>query len=291
MVAFKRPLCRLPGSLCSVRSQGFRKVLPFLPGLLVAGAGLAFAQQHRDGYKDTPMLPGQPWHVHDSDRPYPPEVVPGAQLGDPPSDAVILFDGKDLSHWVQYKDGAEIPARWTVNHGCIENKPGTGDIFSKEKFGDCQLHVEWREAPDVQGEGQGRGNSGVFMMGKYEIQILDSYRHATYADGQAGAIYGQWPPLVNPQRPPGQWQTYDVVFHTPRWNGDTLVSPAYETVFFNGVVIHDHQKLNGPTGHAVVNPEDNHDPVGPIGLQDHAAKQHLRFRNIWVRPVKDYDQP
>jgi len=260
-------------------------------GALLATAGYGLVQEHREGYKDTPMLPGQPWHVHDPDRPYPAAVVPGAKLGDPPSDAVVLFDGKDLSHWTQSRDGDPTPAKWTIADGDMQVVPGTGDLFSREKFGDCQLHVEWKEPPNVEGHSQDRGNSGVFLMGKYECQVLDSYRSATYADGQAAAMYGQWPPMVNPQRPPGQWQTYDIVFHTPKWDGDRLVEPAYITVFFNGVLVHEHLKLNGPTGHRVVNPEDNHDAAGPIGLQDHGNREPLRFRNIWVRPLKGYDQP
>ncbi len=278
-------------------SNRFRNVALVALSTLLASAGTAFVlqQQHRDGYRDTPILPGQKWHVHDVDRPYPKEVTVGATNAEPPSDAVVLFDGHDLSHWMQTDnhslDGTPVEPKWKVVDGCIEVVGGTGDLFSREKFGDCQLHLEWREDPGVTGRGQGRGNSGIFMMGRYEIQVLDSYHSATYADGQAGAIYGQWPPLVNPQRKPGEWQTYDIVFHTPRFEGDRLIEPAYVTVFFNGVVVHEHQKLNGPTGHQVVHMQTFQPAEGPIGIQDHGPSHPLRFRNIWVRPLHGYDQP
>ncbi len=248
-------------------------------------------QQHRDGYRDTPILPGQKWHVHDPERPYPHEVTPANKLGDPPSDAIVLFDGKDMSHWAQSDSDNPVPAKWIVKNGCIEVKGGTGNLYSREKFGDCQLHIEWQEDKNVKGSGQGRGNSGVFLMGRYEIQVLDSYHAATYADGQAGAIYGQWPPLVNPQRKPGDWQVYDIVFKAPRFEGDRVVEPAYMTVFFNGVLIHDHQKLNGITGHRGVFPYEHTQPEERLAIQDHGPATPLHFRNIWVRKLKDYDQP
>ncbi len=249
------------------------------------------AQEHRDGYKDTPILPGQKWHVHDSDRPYPTEVIPGATPGAPPSDAVVLFDGKDMSHWMQVKSGKPTDPKWPMVGDHFDVGPGTGNLVSREKFGDCQLHLEWRERADVDGTGQGRGNSGIYMMSRYEVQILDSYKAHTYADGQAGAIYGQWPPLVNPQRKPGEWQTYDIIFEAPRFNGDKLVSPAYETVIFNGVLVHNHQKLNGMSGHREVPPYEKHGLEEPLLLQDHGPKQPLSFRNIWVRKLKGYDTP
>ncbi len=250
-------------------------------------------QERREGYTRTPILPGQKWHVHDPARPYPHEVIPGATFADAPSDAEILFDGKDLSKWTQSasEDGDQVPARWNLTDGTIEVKSGTGDLYSREKFGDSQLHIEWIEPEGITGRGQGRGNSGVFMQSRYEIQVLDSYRAPTYADGQAGAIYGQWPPLVNPQRPPGQWQSYDVVFTSPKFEDGKLVTPAYETVFFNGVLIHNHQKLNGSTGHQVIPPYDIYDGTGRLRLQDHNSTRTVRFRNIWIRRLLDYDQP
>lgn len=253
------------------------------------------AQVHRDGYKDTPTLPGQKWHVHDSDRPYPHEVTPGAWAGAPPSDAIVLFNGKDLSQWVQTdnrrNDGNPVPPKWKLIDGCVEVVGGTGGLYTKDKFGDCQLHIEWQEDKGITGSGQGRGNSGVFLMSRYEVQVLDSYRAPTYADGQAGALYGQWPPLVNPMRRPGEWQTYDIVFTAPKFDGDKLVENAHMTVLFNGVLVHNHQKLNGPTEHRAVIPES---PIGSeerLYLQDHGPGHPLRFRNIWIRKLKDYDQP
>ncbi|HLK14361.1 MAG TPA: DUF1080 domain-containing protein [Fimbriimonadaceae bacterium] len=260
---------------------------------LVAAFGAAFlVQQQREGYRDTPVLPGQKWHVHDPDRPYPHEVVPG-ENGAPPSDAEVLYDGHDLSKWTQSpKDsGDQVPAKWNLRDGYFEPNPGTGDLYTRDAYGDCQLHVEWQEPEGIVGRGQGRGNSGVFLQSRYEVQVLDSYRAATYADGQAGAIYGQWPPLVNPMRKPGEWQTYDIVFTSPKFDGDKLVEPAYETVFFNGVLIHNHQKLNGPTGHAEIPPYVPYDGTGRLRLQDHQSTRPVRYRNIWIRRLKDYDQP
>jgi hypothetical protein len=265
----------------------FRRINQAL--LLVGGVavGLVAQQVHRDGYKDTPILPNQKWHVHDPDRPYPPEVTPGATVGAAPSDAVVLFDGKDLSKWQQRGSGADrgkmVDAKWKVQDGYMEIVHGTGDLVSRDKFGDCQLHVEWQEPEGIQGESQERGNSGVYLMSRYEIQVLDNYHAATYADGMAGAIYGQWPPLVNPSRKPGEWQSYDVVFEGPRFDGDTVPRPAYETLFFNGVLVQNHQALNGPTEYKVVLPYKKHNPEEPLVLQDHASSRPVKYRNIWIR--------
>ena len=259
--------------------------------IAVAAGAILLAQQpeKRDGYKDTPIIPGQKWHVHDSDRPYPKEVTPGASWGAPPADAVVLFDGTNLSHWQQRGRGSDrgkiLPARWKVTDGYMEIVHGTGDLVSREKFGDCQLHIEWQEPAGITGFGQDRGNSGVYLMSRYEMQVLDSYRAPTYADGQAGAIYGQFPPLVNPARPPGEWQSYDVVFETPRWDGDRLVKKAYITLFFNGVLVQNHEGLNGPTEYRVSMPYKQHDPEEPLLLQDHASSRPVRYRNIWVRRI------
>jgi len=238
------------------------------------------------GYDDTPFLPGSKYRVHDSNRPQPRVVTPGERLGDPPSDAIILFDGTDLSNWVSSKDGG--PARWKVENGYMEVVAGTGDIQTKEHFGDCQLHIEWMAPAEVKGESQGRGNSGVFMMGLYEIQVLDCYQNPTYADGTTAAIYGQYPPLVNACRKPGEWQTYDIIWEAPRFEGDKLIRPAYVTVLHNGIVVHNHVELLGPTGHRTLPKYRPHPPVGPLRLQDHGNP--VRFRNIWYRVLKGYDE-
>jgi 3-keto-disaccharide hydrolase len=233
------------------------------------------------GYDDTPMLPGTPWHVHDGKRPQPPVVNP-----DPvPSDAVVLFDGTDLSGWVS-GDGSA--AGWKVRDGYMEVAPGTGNIRTVEEFGDCQLHLEWAAPAVVKGESQGRGNSGVFLMGRYEIQVLDCYNNLTYPDGTTGAIYGQFPPLANPCRKPGEWQTYDIIWEAPQFEGTSVVKPAYVTVLLNGVVLHHRTELRGVTNHRVVTTYEPHPPVGPLVLQDHGDL--VRFRNIWYRPLKGYDE-
>lgn len=244
------------------------------------------------GYKDTPMLPGGKWHVHDGDRPFPKVIEPGTAstqdaAGKAPSDAVVLFDGKDLSHWTTEK-GA--PATWDVRDGAIVIKAGGGSIVSKDKFGDCQVHLEFASPVPPKGRDQGRGNSGVMLFGRYEFQILDSFDNQTYADGQAGAIYGQYPPLVNASRKPGEWQTYDILFTAPRFkeNG-TLQSPAYATVLHNGVVVHNHTALLGPMKFRGLPQYSKHEDKGPILLQDHGNP--VRFRNFWVREIKGYDQP
>jgi hypothetical protein len=248
-------------------------------------------QQPPVGYDDTPMLPDSPWHVHDGKRPQPPVIDPGTAStqetpGRPPSDATALFDGTDTSHWEKVGGG---PVGWQIVDGAMEVVPRTGSIVSRESFGDCHLHVEWASPMVVKGSSQGRGNSGVFLMAKYEVQVLDSYDNVTYADGHTGAIYGQYPPFFNATRAPGEWQTYDIFFVAPRFDGDKLVSPAYVTVIHNGILIHHHQAIQGPTGHKVLaNYDEPHAPTGPIMLQDHGDL--VRFRNIWVRPLGEYDQ-
>ena len=248
----------------------------------LAGAGIAtsltlFAQAPNNdlGYTDTPMLPGLSYRVHDPARPHPPVVTPAAQPGGAPSDAVVLFSGQDLSKWTPGRQA------WKVENGYVEVVPNGGNLTSKESFGDVQLHVEWAAPAAVRGTSQNRGNSGIFLQGKYEIQVLDSFENPTYADGQAAAIYGQWPPLVNPARRPGEWQSYDIVFEAPRFNGSTLVSPAYATVFFNGVLAHHRKELMGGTVHRALARYEPGQTEGPIVLQDH--QQPVRYRNIWVR--------
>ena len=227
------------------------------------------------------------WKIHDPDRPVPPVIDPGTQStqdspGRPPSDAVVLFDGRDLSKWA-HKDGSA--AKWKVENGYFEVVPKTGEIHTREAFGDCQLHVEFAEPAPPKGEGQDRGNSGVFLQGLYETQVLDSYQSKTYADGQASAIYGQYPPEVNASRPPGQWQTYDIVFHGPRFAKDRkLLRPARETVFHNGVLVQDNVELSGPTAHGKRPPYEPQPEKLPLALQDHGHPVH--YRNIWIRELK-----
>ena len=250
-------------------------------------------ENHDLGFKDTPMLPGLPYHVHDSDRPHPKVVTPAAEPGGPPSDAIVLFDGHDLSHWESAaspitKKGGGKP-EWKVENGYFEVVPGTGDLSTKEKFGDVQLHVEWSEPEDITGTSQARGNSGVILMSRYEIQVLDSYNSPTYADGQAGAIYGQWPPLANPMRKPGEWQVYNIVFTAPKFEGEKVSQPAYFTVFLNGVLLHNHQPSMGPMVYRQVAHYTPHGPEEPLTLQNHNSR--VRFRNIWARRLGIYDQP
>ncbi len=243
------------------------------------------------GYSDTPLIPGTQWHVHDGERPQPRIVQPGTTStqdapGAPPADAVVLFDGSDLSGWANGKGEA---AKWKVENGYFEVVPGTGDIQTRQQFGDCQLHLEWAAPTEVKGESQGRGNSGVFLMGRYEIQVLDCYDNPTYADGTTAAIYGQYPPLVNACRKPGEWQTYDIILIAARFNGDELVSPARVTVLHNGVVVHHDTEIQGPTGHRTVSEYTKAIPQeGPLRLQDHGDL--VRYRNIWYRPLKGYDE-
>ena len=227
------------------------------------------------------------WKIHDLNRPVPPVIDPGTAStqdvpGRPPSDAVVLFDGKDLSRWAD-KDGKA--AKWKVENGYMEVVPETGYIFTRDAFGDCQLHVEFAEPSPPSGESQDRGNSGVFLMGLYEIQVLDSYQNKTYADGQASAVYGQYPPLVNASRPPAQWQQYDIIFHRPRFTGDKLRSPARVTVLHNGVLVQDNVELTGPTAHGERPPYKPGPDKLPLQLQDHGNP--VRYRNIWIRELHD----
>ncbi len=233
------------------------------------------------GYSDTPQLPGQEWKVHDSARPQPPVLAPadGANLGaKPPADAIVLFDGKDASAWTS---GGK-PCPWKIEGGYMEVNGG-GSIETREHFGDLQLHLEWASPAKVESSSQGRGNSGVFLIGRYEIQILDSFQNPTYADGSAASLYGQFPPLANVTRAPGEWQSYDIVFRAPRFEGERLVSPAVVTVVHNGVVVQNAREFIGATRHRDVATYSAHAPEGPIGLQDHGNP--VRFRNIWVRKL------
>ncbi|RPH99228.1 MAG: DUF1080 domain-containing protein [Calditrichaeota bacterium] len=226
------------------------------------------------------------WRVHDGKRPLPPVVTPPTymnpdQPATPPSDAVILFDGKDMSAW-RTMDGS--PAKWIIKDDVMESVRGAGYVRTLQGFGDCQLHVEFATPTPAQGSSQGRGNSGVFLMGIYEVQVLDSYDNITYADGQCAAVYGQYPPEVNVCRKPGEWQTYDIIFKAPRFNGHgELIVPAFITVLHNGVLTQDHVELTGPTNWCSRSPYSIHPPKLPLALQDHGNP--VRFRNIWIREL------
>jgi hypothetical protein len=258
--------------------------------LAVAMVVTASNQQTKIGYDDTPMQPGGRWHIHDGNRPQPRKVTPGQLpssgiIAPAPSDATALVgDKNDLSAWRMTSGPA---VTWVMKDGVLET--GKGTIETKEQFTDFQLHVEFATPSVVKGDGQGRGNSGVFLLGVFEIQVLDSFNNPTYPDGQASAMYGQYPPLVNASRPPGEWQAYDIVFTAPRFaTGGNLEKPAVVTVFHNGVVVHNATAFLGPTGHKVIPPYTQAAAKGPIRLQDHGNP--VRYRNIWIRPLKGYDE-
>ena len=239
---------------------------PFLPFLLFFAISFALRAQQGD-----PALT-EVW------EPVPPKVTPATDKK-APSDAIVLFDGKDLSKW-QGKDGA---AKWEVKDNAFTVVAGTGDIQTKQEFGDVQLHIEWRSPKEIKGEGQGRGNSGIFLQGMYELQVLDSYESKTYPNGQAGSIYKQTIPLVNATKAPGEWQTYDVIYRAPVFEGDKLVKPATITVLHNGILIQDHTEIKGTTEY-IGAPKIVPHGKGPIKLQDHGNP--VSFRNIWVRELK-----
>lgn len=213
-------------------------------------------------------------------EPVPRKVTPGKN-GAPPSDAIVLFDGTDLNEWKSRKDGSA--AQWKVENGYMEVVKGMGDIMTNRKFGDIQLHIEWSAPTEIEGEGQGRGNSGVFLQEKYEVQVLDSYVSRTYSNGQAGSLYKQSIPLVNATVAPGEWNVYDIIFHAPEFNADGIkVKDGYVTVIHNGVVIQNHQRLLGTTEY-IGFPKNPAHGDGSIILQDHSNP--VRFRNIWVREL------
>jgi hypothetical protein len=209
-----------------------------------------------------------------------PRIIDPGPVGGAPSDAIILFNGKDLSEWSSKNGG---PAKWEVKDG-IMTVTRTGDIVSKQEFGDVQLHVEWATPAEVKGEGQGRGNSGVFLQSRYEVQVLDSYQNKTYFHGQAGGVYKQYPPLVNASRKPGEWQTYDIIFHAPVFDdAGNVTKRATMTVLHNGVLIQDNVQVQGTTTHEGDPKYTKHPPKAPIQLQDHGNP--VRYRNIWARPL------
>ncbi|MEP6589950.1 MAG: DUF1080 domain-containing protein [Gemmatimonadota bacterium] len=257
-------------------------MLRFVAVALLVGTTTAAAQANPN---PVPKDPSE-WPQHSLTRPKPPVVIPGAMAGTgAPSDAIVLFGGASLDAW-RLADTTLKPAPWTMVDGAMEVAPGTGSIMTRQSFGDIQLHLEWRAPTPPKGDGQERGNSGVFFMNRYEVQVLDSWNNPTYADGQAGAIYGQFPPKVNATRPPGEWQSYDIIFHRPHFDADgRLTVPARLTVFLNGILVQEDQMLLGPTSHTVRTPYAAHAEQLPLQLQDHGVK--VRFRNIWVRELGD----
>jgi hypothetical protein len=241
------------------------------------------------GFTKLAEIPGTPWRIHDASRPHPRVVTPGATPGAPPADAIILFDGKDLSKWASARNVGQ-DAAWPVKDGYFETGAGSGSIVTREKFGDVQLHLEWATPSPAKGFSQDRGNSGVIFMGRYEVQVLDSYESVTYADGQAGSIYGEYPPLVNVAKKPGEWQYYDIIFEAPKFNNNMVVAPAYVTVIWNGVLVQHHRPVMGGTSAtATVHQYTPHDPELPLSLQDH--NHPVRYRNVWIRRLAGYDQP
>jgi hypothetical protein len=239
---------------------------------------------------DRPGAPPNQWRQHDIRRPKPPVVEPAESgvASKPPKDAIVLFDGASLDAWKSHTGG---PVKWKVVDGALQTLPGAGMIETKRRFGDIQLHVEWAAPSPPHGVGQDRGNSGVFLMGQFEIQVLDSFQSDTYADGQAGSIYGQFPPLANASRPPGEWQTYDIAFRRPRFDDSgRLVEPARVTLFHNGILVQNNEQPFGRTSWLEWEAyEGRRGARGPIALQDH--DHPVRYRNIWLRELPERPAP
>ena len=265
--------------VCVLAACGLVMVVGCKRATLKAEGPEASTAEKRDAIQNSEADAGR-WQVHDMERPAPVVVTPGAVPGQAPSDAIVLFDGTDLSQWQ--------PTKWVIRDGTMESVKGAGYIKTKEGFGSCQLHVEFAAPANVQGNSQGRGNSGVFLQDEYELQVLDSYDNATYPDGQCAALYGRAVPLVNACRKPGEWQSYDVIFHRPLFADGKIMRRATFTVLHNGVLVHDNVALEGGTDwrgpHAVAGYEA-HDDRLPLALQDHGNP--VRFRNIWVREFSD----
>ena len=250
---------------------------------------LLVSSLHADGafYGDPPDEI-HPWAIHDMNRPQPPRVEPATfssqeKPGTPPSDAVVLFDGTDaaISNWISDKNSE--PTKWVVKDGTLQCVPGSGYVRTKEEFSDCQLHIEWSAPSEVHGDSQGRGNSGVFLMGQVEVQVLDNYNNPTYPDGAAGSVYGVNPPMANALRKPGEWQVYDIVFRRPIYKDGKLLDAGYLTVFCNGVLLQDHTPLQGGGGHKARTKDRSFPDQGPLKLQDHGNP--VRYRNVWYRPL------
>jgi hypothetical protein len=259
--------------------------MALLLACLPLAAQPARAQTERPGFSDTPLLPGEPWRVHDSARPYPARVDPGSTAGAAPADAVPLFDGRSQAAW-RGKTGP-----WMLADGALTVPPRakgapSNDLVSVQGFGDVQLHLEFRIPPADGTSGQDRGNSGVWFMQRYEVQILDGVDNPTYADGMVGSLYGQAPPLVNAALPKGEWQSYDIVFERPRFAADgKLLTPAFATVFLNGVLVQNRRPFLGTTIWRKLATYTPHADRLPIMLQDHSSP--VSFRNIWVRELPE----
>lgn len=227
------------------------------------------------GYSDTPIQPWSGYHVHDADRPAPKRIAPGpftvSALA--PADAIVLFAGKDLAAWKSND--------WRVVDGCLE--AATGNLATKQAFGDCQIHLEWQTPTNFTGHMFNHGNNGVLLMGFYELQIFDSFSEKLYPDGQCGSVYGQTPPLVNVCRPSGEWQSYDIFFTAPKFGDGKLLCPAYVTVIHNGVLVQNHQEIYGETAHRELPEYKSKVSVGPLALAGHGCP--VRFRNIWLRQL------
>lgn len=254
-------------------------------GLLLCTAATAvaeegFYQYKHPGHPDNPLVPGMQWKIHDNDRPHPPRVIPGSYdeqaILAPPSDAEILFDGNGLDQFNENK--------WILNDGYVTAH--WGPLQSKKSYGDMQMHIEWRTPnPPITEKKSAMGNSGIYIMGLYEVQIYDSYSCRVYADGGAGAMYGQWPPLVNASRPPGEWQTFDLYFKAPVFEGEQAVEPAKISVLHNGIFIQVDTELVGPTSHREPKAYEAHPDRLPFYLQ--GGKNPVEFRNIWVRDLEE----
>lgn len=277
-----------PSKIKSLKAHGSSTNLAWLLPICLAMASLPAcgAAASAAAFVGDPPDALHPWSVHDRNRPQPTVVTPGmhnsdTHAGEPPSDAVILFNGTNLVNWRTGKEAR--PARWMATNGIMVAAPKTGSIRTAEEFGDCQLHIEWSAPRETKGEGQARGNSGIFLMGLCEIQVLDSYHNETYADGHAAALYGSAPPLINALHPPGEFQVYDIVFRRPIFQEGKLVDSGYVTVFVNGVLAQDHTPLEGPTSHLKRARPAPFPDRGPLVLQDHGHA--IQFRNIWCRPL------
>jgi hypothetical protein len=307
MTSHGRLRARSPGTRQGVRFGGSGSAPNFSPaspkeGKFVGPSGLMSQADASSSVKTSKIpafvllvatsaaLSGAPdpnWLGHDRLRPAPPVVTPGTpstqqQPGRAPSDATVLFNGSDLSAWVAM-DGS--PTQWVAREGALECVPGSGYVRTLQSFGDCQFHVEWAAPVPPVGESQGRGNSGVFFgFGRYEVQVLDSYQNHTYADGSAASVYNQYPPLVNVSLPPGEWQTYDIIWTAPRFDGQgNLLTKARMTVIHNGVLVQNNVELTGPTAWIGRPPYSAHPERLPIAFQDHGNP--VRYRNIWVREL------